>query len=69
MELGNENISQFPKWYTDNLKVYQAGIEAIKNGKTEFKCPVCGKTAKVERSDYNGHLSCYCPFCNSSVVE
>jgi len=69
MKLDSSNAKPFPKWHTDNLSVYAAGQTAIEKGETEFDCPVCGKKARVERSDYNGHIHCFCPSCKSGVIE
>lgn len=69
MRLDDQNIKPFPDWHNNNVKVYATGVEAEKNGQSEFDCPVCGKKAHVEKSDYNGHLDCYCPFCKSGVIE
>lgn len=69
MRLDDPNIKPFPKWHENNMKVYGAAKEAAKNGKAEFECPVCGGTAWVEKSDYNGHISCHCPSCKSGAIE
>ena len=69
MKLNDPNAKPFPEWHNNNMKVYAAGKEAIEKGESEFDCPVCGKRACVEKSDYNGHIHSYCPHCKCGVIE
>lgn len=40
-----------------------------KNGAAEFKCPICGGRAFVQRSSYNGHARGYCQVCGVRFME
>lgn len=35
----------------------------------QFRCPLCGHTAVVSWSSYNGHIRADCPFCNIHIME
>lgn len=42
---------------------------AEKEGKHEFRCPLCGGNAMWNRSDYNNHLWTKCQGCGFLVME
>lgn len=43
--------------------------EAEKEGRQEFKCPLCGGRAMWGRSDYNNHLWTKCFGCGFLMME
>ena len=43
--------------------------EAEKEGRQDFKCPLCGGDAKWTRSTYNNHLRCKCFGCGFLMME
>ena len=51
------------------LEFLAAQEEAEKEGRHEFRCPICGGTAEWSRSKYNGHLKAWCRKCILLVME
>lgn len=43
--------------------------QAEKEGQHEFTCPLCGATARWDRSTYNNHLHCHCFGCGFGMME
>lgn len=46
-----------------------AQVEAEKENKSEFVCPICGGSAMWTRSEINGHLFSSCNKCHFTIME
>lgn len=56
----------------DNMLEFAfAANRAVKTRGKEysFTCPLCGGTAHVGRSDFNGHINASCNNCGMNIIE
>lgn len=49
----------------------KAAVKACKDAEKtyEFKCPICGGTARARKVELNGHIRAKCNNCGFSLIE
>ncbi|MEY8536653.1 hypothetical protein AALH30_24550 [Blautia pseudococcoides] len=63
MEIGNKKLEEM-------LTFLKAACDAVKDcHKAKFTCPICGSTARVIKSRYNGHRHASCSGCDANFIE
>lgn len=64
-----EDLEDGMKDIDDIFAFLKAVNAAAEEGRKDFVCTICGGSAHLARSEYNGHITAKCDKCKIRVME